>query len=324
MIARGQHICIITIIIGVLLTAPVLSDAVVHTELETNRFNIGDAIKLFVHVDVRNDARILFPSDFPDIEPFAVLNRRILAPKTMNGYTRYTMELTISIYNTGEFEFPALEIAWEKPDGTRATGASEPLAVDVESILTDDQITPRSLKPPLDIPARARYILSVLATFTTAAILLTLLMFWLYKRKHRHSSRQMKAIVEAPVPADQEALKALAELQEKQLVVKGDLKAYFVILSEILKVYIGRRYAFNATERTTGEIRNDMRRLSINPLIQTDILQLLELADMVKFARYKPADEMCRKALNDVEDIVLKSREPQIALETADKAGGNA
>ncbi len=43
--------------------------------------------------------------------------------------------------------------------------------------------------------------------------------------------------------------------------------------------------------------------------VQTDVLHVLDLADMVKFARYLPPDGHCRDALGEVETIVNQTRD---------------
>jgi hypothetical protein len=305
-------------------TGAVSHAVVIDTELDKTQFRIGDAIKIGIHVDAKDEIRVLFPADFPELHQFTVLNRRIKAPEKTHDLIRYTMELTISIYETGEFEIPQLEIAWETADGSRETDLTAPVQISVQSILTDDQVDPRPVKPPMSIPARIRYILAVLSALLVFIILLLLLVYGIRKRIHKRRDTDAGMPERLPIPPDQEALDALEKLLKQQLLVKGEIKIFFVTLSEILKVYIGRRYAFNATEHTTGEIRADMRHLRIEPAIQSDVLQVLELADMVKFARYKPSDNICRQALADIKKIVEKTRETSDHEPGALQQGGAA
>jgi hypothetical protein len=281
----------------------------VTAETDAVRYRIGDGIKVLIHADVPEGTSVLFPGDSLDVSPFTVLNRRIHPPEPMSGGVRETLELTISIYETGEFEIPGIEVSWESDDGTRESASTQPQYIVVESVLTQEQESPRNVKPPIHVEARNRYVIAVISGLVLALLLLYLaarLALVLLRHKQPHDSDTAR---EPPKPADQTALEALEELRKNHYLAKGEVKIYFISLTEILKTYIGRRFAFNAPEHTTGEIKADMRQLNIENSIQTDILHVLDLADMVKFARFLPTDEQCRQALTVTEKIILRTTE---------------
>lgn len=273
------------------------------------RYRIGDRITLHIHTETSNDMRVLFPGDTVDVSPFTLLNYQILAPEySVNGHSE-TLELTLSIYKTGEFEIPAIEVVWVSKDGAKHSSLTQKQYIVIESILNQDEISLRDTKSAVDVSARSRFVIGVI-TSVILIILLISIAIWQIRQWKRRKIILRHQISQVPLkPADQEALEALEELRANQYLAKREIKKYFIRLIEILKTYIARRYAFNATEHTTGEIRADMRSLGIEPTTQTDILHILDLADMVKFARFLPTDEHCRQALVDTEKIIHRTRD---------------
>ena len=92
-----------------------------------------------------------------------------------------------------------------------------------------------------------------------------------------------------PEPTPYEvAMSRLKELKAKNLWEQGMEKEYFTDLTEILRVYLDRRFGINAMEMTSREIMD-------NHLYQSDVRdkrdyvrQILSVADFVKFAKVRP------------------------------------
>lgn len=92
-----------------------------------------------------------------------------------------------------------------------------------------------------------------------------------------------------PEPSPYEtAMSALAALKEKKLWEQGMEKEYFTELTEILRVYLNRRFGINAMEMTSRQI---MASLASNKDIKEKrsyVRQILDMADFVKFAKVRP------------------------------------
>ena len=68
----------------------------------------------------------------------------------------------------------------------------------------------------------------------------------------------------------------------------GKVKAYHSQISEVLREYIEHRYHVNALEETTDEIIHGLRLHSIPQEMISKLMQILFLADLVKFAKENP------------------------------------
>lgn len=122
-------------------------------------------------------------------------------------------------------------------------------------------------------------------------VLAALLFAWWWRRRRGPA-------MAAPTPrepAEVEARRRLDALVAGVLLDRGDHLAHHVELSDALKTYLGRRYAEDFVDRTTGEIR----RILHGPLAEEpgiadargEILAVLAHCDLVKFAKDVPSRE---------------------------------
>ena len=80
----------------------------------------------------------------------------------------------------------------------------------------------------------------------------------------------------------------LEQLKQKQLWQAGQDKAYFTELTDILRVYIDRRFGINAVEMTSSEIMEALKHNSETRLVNENLNEILRIADFVKFANQRP------------------------------------
>ncbi|WP_306642775.1 hypothetical protein [Sanyastnella coralliicola] len=111
------------------------------------------------------------------------------------------------------------------------------------------------------------------------------------------------------LPAHIEANEALAELRAMDLITKGKVKEHHTILSDIIRNYLERRFAIACTEKTTREILLQLRTLGLPVDEQQRVKGILELADMVKFAKYKPIDAENSQSMSSAQQFVEQTAE---------------
>ncbi len=102
-----------------------------------------------------------------------------------------------------------------------------------------------------------------------------------------------------------EAMANLQRLKEDNLWQNGQEKAYFTALTDILRVYIDRRFHINAVEMTSTQIVDTLKKNDETRAVNEQLEMILEVADIVKFANVRPlADDnelAFQRALNFVE-----------------------
>ena len=145
---------------------------------------------------------------------------------------------------------------------------------------------------------------------TTLIVVGTLI--YLHYRKHR----KQKVAADQPIepkkllPAHVTALQALQELAEKKLWQSGQSKLYYTELTEILRRYIEERYKVSAMESTTDQILEELLELTMSQKSSyNNLKEVLQLADLVKFAKYEPVQDENQMAFMNSRLFVEQTKE---------------
>ena len=126
-------------------------------------------------------------------------------------------------------------------------------------------------------------------------------------------------------PAER-ARRDLLALEQDQLLERGEQDTYFARVTDILRLYLEARFDLHAPRKTTREFLNDAERdAALEPNHRAVLHRLLQLADLVKFARHEPhvdaGHDAMRTARTFVDDTEPTS-EPH--TQTLEPAGGAA
>jgi len=85
---------------------------------------------------------------------------------------------------------------------------------------------------------------------------------------------------------EERALEQLESVPEFRLA--GEMKEYYSAISTILREYIDDRFSLRTMELTTPDIVNHLQIREIDDETRADIEKILNICDMVKFARHEP------------------------------------
>jgi hypothetical protein len=210
----------------------------------------------------------------------------------------------------GHFTLPSLAI---KNAAGKALARTNPFTLDVESAIRADDPKPEEpvdLRPPVSL--RFPWWVLVLGGIVLA-LLLGGGIYAFYKYRARKAKPKPLAPAEPPKPEDEVALAAFADLERTGPLRRGEFKAHYFKVSEILKTYIGARYRFDAAESTTREmisLLEERRALSDQ---QIDKLEsLFERLDLVKFTDHVPMPDEGLRLLGLARDFVMLTRRPPV------------
>lgn len=176
------------------------------------------------------------------------------------------------------------------------------------------------IKPVYDAPFDWKFF------WTVVVIVLLSLMaigagIWAYLKYFRKKFHRGKGVEEKPVdprPAHVIAMEQLEILRQEKLWQEGQIKLYYSRLTEIVKGYVSRRYDISATEQTTDELLTELRmntKIDISKESVDDIKDLLQLADLVKFAKWNPLPGENDKAFEEGKEFVQKTKLEEIKEE---------
>ena len=188
-----------------------------------------------------------------------------------------------------------------------ATEGAEPItrpfpfvAYNVESSLTGESEA-RGVKPIHEWPGRVPTWIIALAGIGILAFLIGSVVAWRMRRP---------AIAYAPPlpPAHVSALEAIERLRKKDYIGQGKLDPFYIELSDIVRLYLERRFDVHAPEQTTEEfIRAAAESHLLSRQHQDVTHQFLEQCDLVKFAQARPGVTEMESALAAGETLVVET-----------------
>ena len=121
-----------------------------------------------------------------------------------------------------------------------------------------------------------------------------------------------------PLPPDTRALNSLEELRQRQLWQQGKAKEYHTELTDIVRRYLEECYQIPSTEMTTDQTLDAFRSCQAFTTDNAAILQqMLQTADMVKFAKSEPLPYQHDRSMTQAVDFV-KATAPRPSAPDAD------
>ncbi len=148
-----------------------------------------------------------------------------------------------------------------------------------------------------------------------ALIALAIFFWWSRKWKLEGTGEQIIETPEVIIPAHINALNKLDNLRKAAIWKTGDIKEYQSRLTFIIREYLENRYDIQALESTTGEIVNKLNHADFDKEYTPALKEILQIADMIKFAKANPPDDIHERFLNSAEDFVVNTKQEIIANE---------
>jgi cbb3-type cytochrome oxidase subunit 3 len=194
-----------------------------------------------------------------------------------------SLTFIFTTYETGDIVLGPVDVLLVR-NGTPDTVRVEVPDVHVKSLLGPDAKDLRDIKGLLHATGRSR-----LAWIAAGVILflLALVLFLLRRRRRSRAVRREAAALPLP-PPDEWARHELAKIEAMELLARGKVKEHYVLVSDVLRHYISMRHGIEALERTTAEILGDLGAREAASDVRAEYAQILQDADLVKFAKWKP------------------------------------
>src|SRR5574344_822607 len=150
-------------------------------------------------------------------------------------------------------------------------------------------------------------------------ILIVLIIYFIYYKK-KHQSIKPQIFRKKIIPAHVIALEKLNKIKQEKLAVRGQVKEYYVQISDTLREYLENRFGVNITDMTTTQILNNINEHNLLDNYNTEkIKKVLEISDLVKFAKYQPLQNENDNCLDLSFQIVNSTKEEVNASEKSEK-----
>ena len=314
---RAPRLLLISLLAAVCV-APVTGQSdsagpVVTIELEPREATVGDPLDVTLTVDLPDGTGLLSEPLGPEIGPFTVLDGGWEAPVAGEGGSRHVWRGRIAAYETGDLSLPAMLVRVEAEGGEVRTARTEPVGVQIRSVLTAEDRAADSpaigdLKPAASIepdygPLRTAAVILV------ALMLLSALAWWLVRRYgDRLAAKPAPVDPFHRLPPEVWAYGELQRLLSEGLSDPGDVDGFYTRLAWVLKRYLSGRYRLELMERTTLEVPPPLKQAGAPGGASAALVALLERCDRVKFAGDTPGPDVCRADVEEAYRLVDATR----------------
>lgn len=274
--------------------------------------------RAFVVVD---SAGHILPDDALNISDYKIHEPEKVAGKIVEG-----VDYVFSPFLVGKFTVASLTVLFKMPKDTAYYQINaEPIQIEVQSMKPSESGDIRDIKPQWEIE-RDLWLLWRPILIGLGVILMIVAVIILYKRWR--AGKALLPILEKPKrPPHEIALEALDQLLKSDLLARGEIKAFYIELSDIIRRYIEGCYFVVALEMTTTQLISNLKRVGVDSEIIELIREFLIASDMVKFAKYLPEEVEIQAEIQRAYEIINRTKiseepEPQpVAAETAPAVG---
>ena len=278
----------------------------IKTEADTTQIRIGEQINLKITVEADSTAQVIFPegqtfSPLETVEAFKTdtnrINDRIILQKIY----------ALTQFDSGQYVVPIQRI---EIDG--AGYFTDSLLVAVATVPVDTTTQKMyDIKPLIQVEKNyAAFWIKLLGTILILGFLGWLIYHTFFKKKPLTEEEK-----EAILPPYDRALMELKRLENSRYLIQDEYKKYYSELTGIVRAYLEEEVNISALESTTQqlieklELLKDAGELNLEEDTIKQFNQILQTADLVKFAKSKPPTNVAENDRLVLEQIVTKTHE---------------
>lgn len=262
----------------------------IQTYVDRDSVQVGDIISYSVVIDGRMNLTS-YPSEDAFTGDFEMISRQRFQVTAQRDSIVYQLQF----FGVDDTILPRHEFHLSSAEGD-TTLLSNRVPLGFKSSLSESDEEFRPFKPIYDFATSYWLYLILLLILIIATWLI-----WRYmKNKNKDEPIEIPPFQMEPFinPVD-ELVKSVKSL-ENEFPYQSDkeFEQFYIELGDAIRKYLKRVHKFQALEMTTGEIIREMQKLNLSYNLIQSTRKVLNEADIVKFANFKPDNEQLREALN--------------------------
>lgn len=284
---------------------------VVKAELDSMTIYVGGQVGLNVSVSAEKgqDCHIL---QLPDTLSSSVEVVEALKPDTIDrgSLIEYVQRYVVTSFDTGLQYVGPIPVV-QMPDGSQVSTTDFALSVvnpyqeikqgqDGVNLIFD-------IHDAEDAPFQWRELLLYWPWAVGVLVVAGLILLAVFlRRKYGRKGEAADSLPAVPSePCEVTALRDLERIKTEKLWMRNQVKEYYTDLTETLRRYLASRYGIQAKESTSAEIMEQLKPIMADqPDEAGKLADILQQADLVKFAKMEPLPDENDKALADAEAFV--------------------
>lgn len=289
-------------------------DVTVTASVDSSNYLIGDFINFKIIVEHPDTILSGVPSFKDSLKKIEIIEESEVKTEKVNNKIISYYNYVLAKYDSGDAVIPSLPVILNGINGgSPSLLLTSPVYFTVHSLEVDLAEDIKDVKDPQKIPLDWNEILLwALIIYSIIGLLLTIFLFVRdYLRKKKLKPVEIQKIY---IPSNVRALAALDELNKKQLWQNGFIKEYHSEITGIIRNYFEERFKFPALEQTSSETIKELIKYSSGLKIIEITKEFFDNADLVKFAKFIPMNDINELMMKQAVEIVEKTTE-QIAQE---------
>ena len=263
-----------------------------------------------------------------------IIDRTIVDTTTLSdGRLQLNQYLTLTSFKDSLFVVRPIEIV-----SGEDTFRTEPMALNVLQpfdLEADSTNAITDIKPVERAPIWWWGIIRWVLLALGIALVLTGIGYLVYWLLNRRKPKEEPVNPELLRPADEVALEKLDAIKIAKIWQKGQVKEYHTDLTDVVREYIGRRFDVHSTEKTSDETLKEIKPILLakgegleanvdGKELYENLRTMLQLADLVKFAKWSTTPDENEKALTTAYEFVnetkiVESQDPKDNSQKEDK-----
>lgn len=272
----------------------------VETSIDTTKNKIGAEFKLTLKTVVNSKSKVEFPK-LKNIGPLEVIQSYPVDTVKKDDTYELIKKYGLTQFDSGRYTIPSIKILIDKKPFF-----SDSIKVEVANVKVDTlQQKMYDIKDISTVDEGIGnwwiYVLILLVIIGIGAFV-----YWYVKK------RQLKKIEEEVYKTPiEKATSLLNNLEQKELVQKGEIKEYYSELTDIARNYIEEAIHIPAMESTTSELilairdASTKKKMTLTPETVENLERVLRQADLVKFAKSKPLEFEIKEDKNKIQKVIL-------------------
>lgn len=278
----------------------------VVSEADTTIIKIGEQIRFKVTVEADSAATVIFPEG----QTFSPLET-VEAYKTDTTLRNNRMTLQ-KIYALTQFDSGIYQLPTQRIEINGQGYFTDSLLVHVATVPVDT-LTQKmyDIKPLMEVERSYADTWKIVLMVLLGLLLAGGLVYWFFLRKKPLTEEEKAALL----PPYDRALMELKRLEHSKYLIQDDFKQYYTELTAIVRSYLEEDVHVTALESTTAQLIDklqllkDAGQLKLDDQTIVQFKKILETADLVKFAKSKPATTAAEQDRKAVEELVIRTHE---------------
>ena len=293
-----------------------LSKVRISLNVDPPNVSFADEVTFTLDVTYPDDHSVVVQKLPPDWGQFEVREQSQAQTVFNDDGTKTTSQtITAVVFGRGTIQTPDLLISVRGPDGTVEQTSPLPKELIVGSVLPGPDAEPEDIRPQADFStpiwenpaAQSSGLLIALGGLLAGALIAAYLI-------RRRLQGTPAPVIDTRTPWEI-AIEELDRIERLDLPEDGRFKEHYTLVADAMRVYVQAMYLrdvspVDAIDMTTDEIWTALRRSSLSYDDAKLVLDLLQEADLVKFAKYTPAVSQAYEASGQARYIVEVTRPP--------------